>query len=199
MKKILLALFISSFCYGTDDPWNLLLGQYQFELNAEVLNTDSNFDIDGNEIELEEDESFSLIDVELSFSYGWSKQFEVGAALNLRRVTDSASGVDGAILDNATTGLHSLTPYLKYRLLQSNKYALSLRAEYGFKLFTNEEFEVSDFGTRTILGDDGDIIKVGIAGGYFFNNSASPYSLVSNLFFRNPAPNLSEEILFDIA
>jgi len=168
-------------------------------IKVEALNTDSNFDIDGNEIDLEEGESFSLIDVELSFSYGWSKQFEVGAAVNLRRVSDSASGTDGVILDNSITGIHSFTPYLKYKLLQNRKYALSLRAEYGLKLFSNEEFRESDFGTRTILGDDGDIVKLGVVGGYFFNNSASPYSLISNLFFRNPAPNLSEEILFDIA
>lgn len=169
-------------------------GAYEFSLWGSLQNSSFSWDSDGEKISFKDAEAYSLLDVELQASYGWTQEIEVGTSVRYRSVSDTIlpSG-ETETLSLRANGLESVKLYVKYMFPQVKKMLYSVQAGFRRYLYSNNELDSSKPYDFTILGDGGNVIEVGLNANYFFSKSKS--YLGGKLFFRNPGKTLSEEIL----
>ena len=90
-------------------------GAIGVDLSLLYSQTLSYYDIDGNEVELEEDDDYKLMDYDFTLAYGYTAQIQIGVNAKFRQVTSANTDTE-----NSTSGIESVAAQFKYQFKKIN-------------------------------------------------------------------------------
>lgn len=171
--------------------FTLPLKAKEIDFSANLLTTSSIYDIDGNEVELGEEDSFSRQDFDLSFGYGFTKEIELRAGARYRSQTSET-----ATESRSASGIESIVIGAKYGLPPKASWKFAVEGSYRYSLYTPEDYtNVNQFPPDEMeLGDGGgEITLKGLASYHLTGN----WYLSGGVGYRQPGNSLSGEIIYD--
>jgi hypothetical protein len=171
---------------------------FEFESKASLFSTASNLDIDGSEVALNEDDSFTQIDGQLSLRYGFGDSLELSGGLNFRSV-QATYLVGNETISAANSGVESYFVGAKYSKRSSTSSRLFYALDIGVSqtAYNNSTFNsLAEIPTdEIVLGDSGNQYHLGVGISYM---RTKDHYLSAWGAFRQPANNLSAEVPYFI-
>ena len=158
----------------------------QYEFQGRLFQTQSTFDKDGNESELDEGESFSLLNLDLLVRYGFGKRTEFFGGGRFRRIQTRYEEED---LEHS--GMESLWGGIKLSLAKRRTWALAVEGRYEKTLYSNDQREQN--AKEIILGDAGATTEIL---GHLTHLTSKQFSFSLSSGFRMRPEHLSSEIPF---
>jgi hypothetical protein len=160
------------------------------------------YDQDGEKIDFEGDEKFSVYDVEFNGRYGATRDLEFRGILNYRQNTSSL-GLTGSseTVDSEVANLQAIGVGAQFAFPKIDKrWQYTIDLFYKYTPYANPEYSLAEANAWTaqdaedkdlILGDDGNDYAAGISIGY---ESKTKNYLGSKILYRRPGSELSSEI-----
>ena len=165
---------------------------YSISTSAMVFQTSAYFDNEGTEVEMNDGDSYRLIDVDLAISYGVSKNLQLTAMGRFRNVNSTASEVT-----TSNSGAESLGLYAKYAFDPVGKVRYALGLHYRQTLYSNVTIGTDKTQLpqdQIILGDAGS--EYGID--FLMTYSSHPWKWDAKIGYNNPANDNSEEVVYNL-
>jgi len=204
MKATVIFIFLFSFMSNLHAqerghlyrPVGLSVPEKSFELEskASLFSTSANFDSEGNEVALNEEDSYTQLDGQLAVRYGFGKSLELSGGLNFRSAQATfASGNE--IINGASSGVESYFVGFKYSKRANSRlfYALDagvLQTSYTNTVYATQAEIPSD---EIVLGDSGNQYHLGVGISYM---RTKDHYLSAWGAFRQPGNDLSGELPF---
>ncbi|MBT5093898.1 MAG: hypothetical protein HOM21_06635 [Halobacteriovoraceae bacterium] len=210
---IFIILFASQFAHATvgkgkqgllylPEAYGVGEGAYEIFAGTKYWQTTAVYDTTGAEVALESGDSFSKIDSDLNFRYGFSSHIDFKAGVLFRYNSSSATVGEG----NATTtkdftnqGVESFYGSLKYNFdsAPNSKMHYSFEFFYRQTSYTNQTFTAGQtLPDEIILGDDGTEFTVWMHSAYKRNRSDY---LTASVGYNTPPNALSPEVVYKLA
>lgn len=140
------------------EAFTLIKNSYRISGSLSMFNTSGYYDENGAETAISGNNSFQMVDTDLSGDYGISERFQFGVGLKFRSNESSVSG-------NATSnsGIESYFGRGQYYFYQSTHHHLAAFGEYREMSYVNKRYSLaSNIPTNDlVLGDGGNAITVG--------------------------------------
>lgn len=166
---------------------------YELKYNLRYFSQSARFDMDGNELENTDENTFSLMDHDFEVSYGLGNSLELKGLFRARAVSGTKL-VNNETVEASEMGPESLGGEILYSFkpIKNWKYGVSLF--YRQTLYTVEKGLPGSFTDKTVLtlGDDGSEY----GGGFFFSNGSKDWIMDGELQAVSPANNLSREVRY---
>jgi hypothetical protein len=163
---------------------------YEIRFDTSYMKTATRVDYDGNLQDFQAGEDFQTLDVSLTGSYGFTSQFEGKLAVNFRQ--NQSTEVSGSeLVTLRRSGPESVSVGFRYNWPREEGTQYAIFGNYGTRLFTNNNVNITDPRNDIVLGDDGPIAEVGLAMSYY---SKSQNFLSGHFGYRNPGAALSSEL-----
>lgn len=164
-----------------------------FDFKYKYSQTLNYYDVDGNEVALEEEDDYKLTDYNFSLSYGYTTNLELGINFIYRQVTSS-----DAFVENSAGGIESYALSAKYSFTPSQSYSLAFSAEYRVHPYDNVVYlNAADVPTdEVILGDSGNSFLARL---YFDSIVNKLTTIETSVGYHIPSNDLSHEIPFSAA
>lgn len=164
-------------------------GAYGVRVEGNYFDTLGHFDGEGNEIALNEGESFNKMDVDLSIIYGPTAQIDLFVKGRYRQVQSTSSQ-----LDLSNSGPESAGGGIRYLLAQTAPWKILLQASFSQTLYSNSTYSTAaEVPAEIILGDDGLDLSFGVRA---TRQSSSLWALNMGIDFALPANGLSSELRY---
>jgi hypothetical protein len=199
MKKIILLIFIflSANTLATPRRVYPLRGEaiskssYHYELSLLHSVTLSRYDIDGNEVPLDEEENFSLTDFNFGLNYGFGDKLTIGGSLKYRQLSN-----ENTQQTLSTSGVESFGLNFRYELKKRKSYRYSLYGEYRMTPYENEIYDpAATIPTgEIVLGDSGQTLEFGLIISYIYTKWTTMEIIMG---YRTPANDISPELPYD--
>lgn len=165
----------------------------EFNIKLDYFQSLKNIDSNGNLIEFSEGEEYFRTDLNMSFAYGFTDDFQIKLGA-ITRANTSSQRIEDEVESFSASGLKSTYINLLYRLPKQENTEYTLEFEYETAAFTNEEFTGGDRDS-IILGDDGTSVAIGLNVTYY---TQSQNFLTARALYRNPSENLSNEFFTQV-
>lgn len=161
---------------------------FNFDFSFTRSQTLSYFDVDGNQVELDENDDYLLQDMTMKINYGYSSNIEVGADVTYRMISSSDS-----TYTNEASGLEAYGVNIKYLFSESRDYHFSIFGEYKIHPYTNEEYlsSITVPDDEIVLGDGGSEFSLGALFSYEISRTMVFESMLA---YKHPSNNLSAEV-----
>lgn len=169
--------------------WTLPEKGYEGIVQISGFNTTSYYDEQGNEIALNEGESFSKLDTDVILSYGIKDQIEFSLGGRYRQNTDR-----GNDFEVTESGGESVMGALRYRFAREKgqRWIYTINLEYRKTLYSNADYAPGAAPTdQLVLGDDGASVMAQLQLSFLRTSS---HSLDFNIGHRSPGTGLSSEV-----
>jgi hypothetical protein len=163
-------------------------GGNEFNIKFDYFQSLKNIDSQGNVVDFSNGESYYRADLDMSFAYGMSNDFQIKVG-GIFRANASDQRIGDEVYSFSNSGAKSTYVQFLYRLPKEDKTEYTLEANYEYKLFQNSEAE-NVFPEEVILGDDGTSISIGLNITHYFK---SQNFITARGLYRNPGENLSSE------
>jgi len=166
---------------------------YELKYNLRYFSQAARFDMDGNELENTDENTFSLMDHDFEVSYGLGNSLELKGLFRARAVSGTK------LVSNETVEANEMGPesiggeiLYSFKPIKNWKYGVSLF--YRQTLYTVEKGLPGSFNDKTVLtlGDDGSEY----GGGFFFSNGSKDWIMDGELQAVSPSNNLSREVRY---
>ncbi len=171
--------------------FTLELKSKEIDVLGSFLTTSSYYDVEGNEVEPGESDSFSRQDFDISFGYGFTREIELRAGGRYRNQSS-----ESATESRSASGLESIFVGAKYGLAPVRSWKFALSGEARYSPYTPEDYtQASQFPADEMeLGDGGpEVTLKGLASYHLSGN----WYLSGALGYRIPGNSLSHEIVYD--
>jgi len=175
-------------------------GAYNFDLNFNYSKTLSSYDVDGNEVELGELEDYSLMDTDVTISYGYSRKLEFSLGGKFRQVSSNRADSNNteAITDTAS-GIENMNVGFKYAWKKSKNYRYAFSGSYVYKVYEentlyNSTSEIPE--GEIVLGDSGQEFNLGFHLDYIYSKWTT---VEASAGYRSPGNELSPEVPYHFA
>ncbi|MBC97446.1 MAG: hypothetical protein CME63_06835 [Halobacteriovoraceae bacterium] len=169
-------------------------GAYEIKGKVDMFNSSGSYDHSGLEQELNDGESFSIIDSKLTLTYGYGESLQFIGAIGFRSVSAEYT-VNSDTVTTSNSGLESYTLGVRYSWQQSQKLYYSIELLASQTPYTNTDYanlnEVPE--DEIILGDSGNSFEVGLGASYLLDKD---WMLNLRGAYRMPGNNLSPELDF---
>lgn len=199
MKYLLLVflvfnLFISQSFASRAYPYksdSLSPGAYGFDMNFLYSKTLNFYDVDGNDVELEEYQNFGLIDSDVTITYGYSRKLDLYFSGKYRQVTSEA-GDEEESTTTTTSGFESGAIGFKYTFKPTKDYRYAISGEYRTTFYENDVYSDASKVPETdlVLGDSGNSFLINFYLDYIISKVTSIEMIVG---YNSPANDLSPE------
>ena len=158
-----------------------------FEFETKYFNRSTSYDQEGNELNINPDDSYNVTDMTLKYSKGFSKSYELSTALNLRKIESQNSAATGS-----ASGLESFSLIGKYLYFDGRMFKTTFGIHVKKSLFSNTLYDLSNPAPidKVALGDDG--LEMGVDSFFSYNDKYFKYDL--QLGFNRPSSSLSSEL-----
>lgn len=166
---------------------------YELKYNLRYFSQAARFDMDGNELENTDENTFSLMDHDFEVSYGLGNSLELKGLFRARAVSGTK------LVSNETVEANEMGPesiggeiLYSFKPIKNWKYGVSLF--YRQTLYSVEKGLPGSFNDKTVLtlGDDGSEY----GGGFFFSNGSKDWIMDGELQAVSPSNNLSREVRY---
>lgn len=166
---------------------------YELKYNLRYFSQAARFDMDGNELENTDENTFSLMDHDFEVSYGLGNSLELKGLFRARAVSGTK------LVSNETVEANEMGPesiggeiLYSFKPIKNWKYGVSLF--YRQTLYTVEKGLPGSFNDKTVLtlGDDGSEY----GGGFFFSNGSKDWIMDGELQAVSPSNNISREVRY---
>tara|TARA_R110000868_G_scaffold61524_1_gene186918 strand:- start:31250 stop:32428 length:1179 start_codon:yes stop_codon:yes gene_type:complete len=131
-------------------------GAYEFTLMGSQFSQSSTFDVDGNELEQFEGNTFSQSDFSITgrYSYGRSLHFVIGAAFRQNSSFNASTEQD-----LSASGLERLYGGFHYAFDPINRMRYAFEFSYAKTTYTNKFYNIGEtLPDEIVLGDDGQYV-----------------------------------------
>lgn len=164
-----------------------------FDFNYTFSQTLSYYDVDGNEVALDEEDDYKLSDYNFSINYGYTTNLELGVNFIYRQVSSA-----NALVENSTAGVESYAISAKYAFAPTQTYSLAFSAEYRVHPYENVVYlNSSSVPTdEVVLGDSGNSFLAKL---YFDSTINKLTTIETSIGYHIPSNDLSAEIPYSIA
>lgn len=195
MKILVLLFFLPLRIYAGESyiPFGKVLQDegYQLNLIGEYWQSDSRYDVNGEEQAFLEGEGFTSARGTLLGEYGLTDNLQAG--LGVSYVSNQSTYQTNSIPDSATgSGLESTIVTLKYGFKQVDNLLYALEGYYQHSLYTNDVYNSSNQETM-VLGDDGSHYGGGLSVTYHHGEGGF---LNGRLHYNRPGSTQSDEMLY---
>ena len=165
--------------------------ELRIDLSGSYFYKTATFDVDGNVVNMDPDEKFSMINMDLFLQYGFAPDFEMFGGGRFR-LLDSVT--DEVQLTN--TNIESYHIGAKWHFSKAMGTLFSLIGDIRNTAYTNNIYTSGSApNNNIILGDDGMWIK----GGVLFSTSlVSGHFVEGSILYQLPPEHLSDELVYDI-
>jgi hypothetical protein len=160
----------------------------EFNIKFDYFQSIKNIDSDGNLVEFSDGESYYRADLDMSFAYGLSNDFQIKVG-GIFRANSSAQRVADELYTFSNSGAKSTYLQFLYRLPKEDNTEYTIEANYENSLFTNTESQ-NVTPEELILGDDGTSVSIGLNITHYFKNQNF---ITARGLYRNPSESLSSE------
>lgn len=152
------------------------------------------YDMDGNKLDDTTENTFSLIDNDLSLAYGLGNSIELIASGRFRNLGGTKT-VGTEEYKPKKTGVESLMGEALYAFKPNNDWKYGASLFYRQTLYSHNKGLAGSFALDTIeLGDDGSEY----GGGVFFSKGNRGWLFDGELQFVSPANNLASEVRYQL-
>lgn len=164
-----------------------------FDMQFLFSQTLSYYDVDGNEVALDEDVDYKLMDYSFSLNYGYTTNLEFGINFVYRQISSSNSTVE-----NKVGGIESYAASGKWNFTNSPNYSMALSAQYRVHPYKNEVYLSSSAvpTDEVVLGDGGNSFLGTIYFDSFINKLTT---LETSVSYHIPSNDLSAELPYNLA
>lgn len=171
--------------------FTLELKSKEIDILGSFLTTSSYYDVEGNEVEQGENDSFSRQDFDISFGYGLTREIELRAGGRYRNQSSET-----ATETRSASGLESIFIGAKYGLAPVRSWKFAVSGEARYSPYTPEDYtSTSEYPADEMeLGDGGP--EITLKGHTSYHLSGNWY-LSGELGYRIPGNSLSHEIVYD--
>ncbi len=170
-------------------------GGYRVELYGEQFVSTSRIDGNAQTEEFLDGESFSRLETEIRFSYGYSRnlQFNLGARARRNQATYYTDSTDTSTLQTLTTqGVESIVLGVKYALPKVVGWRYALEGKYRKATFSIPEYDASEPNREIILGD---VLSEVTFGGHIGKQFLNDNFIGASCFYNIPE-GLSHELIY---
>ena len=196
LKCILAIIFVTTFI-STDGFSKTIFGktirekELRVELSGSYFYKTASLDLDGNAVNMNPDEEFSLLDSNLYAQFGFAPNFEMFGGGRFRIVN---STTEERQLKN--TNVESYHVGGKWHFAKALGILFALEADVRNTAYTNNIYNQGQAPNQNIiLGDDGLSLKAGV----LLTKSIVPgHFLEGSLKYHLPPDHLSDELLYDV-
>lgn len=195
--KFIIGCFVTSLVFSSPVFAKRLLGktirekELRIDLSGSYFYKTATFDIDGNIVNMEADEEYSLVNSDLFVSFGFAPDFEMFGGGRFRMV-DSIKGE----VELTNTNIESYHVGGKYHLGDFYSMLIAIEGDVRNSAYTNNIYNPGSAPNENIiLGDDGLSLKAGV----LLTKSLVPGHLIeASLHYHLPPDHLSDELLYDV-
>ncbi len=167
---------------------------YEINLDVSLWQTSSRFNTDGQEVQLNEGDSFMMIDTNAQLIYGFNKNLSAYGGGRFRQISTeySSGGQDFSVTES---GVESYHLGFLYAMKDKGRFRYNLDAQFGGTIYTNTEYETSSVvpNEEVVLGDSGSRYQVGVNASYLWDKDLY---LNGSVFYHQPPNDLSAEIVW---
>ena len=164
--------------------------ELRVDLSGSYFYKTASFDVDGNVVNMDSDEEFSIINSDLLINYGFAPNFEMFGGGRFRIVN---SVEQERQLKN--TNLESYHVGGKFHFAKAGGFLFAVEGDVRNTGYTNNIYTSGSAPTENIiLGDDGLWIK---AGGLLTTSLVPGHFIEASLHYQLPPDHLSDEFLYD--
>ncbi len=165
--------------------------ELRVDLSGSYFYKTASFDIDGNVVNMEPDEEFSMINSDLLIKYGFAPNFEMFGGGRFRIVNSTSDEIQ---LKN--TNIESYHVGGKFHLANALGMFFAFEGDVRNTAYTNNIYATGSApNNNIILGDDGLWIKGGLL---FSAPFVSGHFIEGSLHYQLPPDHLSDELLYDV-
>lgn len=167
---------------------------YEIKYGMKYFMQTDQYDMDGNLIEDTTQNTFSLIDNDLSLSYGFGNSLEFIVSGRVRNLGGTKT-VGTQEYAPKKTGVESLHGEVIYGFKPFNDFKYAASIFYRQTLYSHNKGLVGSFAADTIeLGDDGSEYGAGL----LFSKGSKGWLFDGELQFVSPANNLASEVRYQL-
>lgn len=167
---------------------------YELKYGLRYFTQTDQYDMDGNKIDDTTENTYSLMDHDLSLAYGLGNSLELIGSGRFRSVSGTKTvGTDE--YSPKSSGVESLMGEVIYSFKPQNDWKYGVSLFYRQTLYSHDKALAGSFALDTIeLGDDGSEY----GGGIFFSKGNRGWVIDGELQFVSPANDLASEVRYQL-
>lgn len=179
-------------------PMAVSIGEkaFEYEVVGRIFQTTGNFDSEGTEFSLAENDSYTQMESDLILRYGFGPNLEMNGGIRFRQV--GAEYTVGSVSQSATnSGLESYFFGIKYSQKSSTRLTYSFDLQMRQSSYQNTIYDTATEipADEILLGDSGSSYYGGVSLSYM---RAKDHYLNASGGYQQPGNDLSAEVPYDV-